>query len=239
MQPIGTPRWLDLTTDVARARAFYGAVLGWTFTDLAGGWQLAHADGAPVAAIGPGEPRAWQVFLATDAVETVAEAAVAAGGRVLLPPGDVGEMGKAARIEDPGGAWVGLWQPGTHEGFSTTGAPGSPVWFEVNTRAGARVRDFFAGLFELTAEQMEGMEYFTLHAEGRPRFGVLQMNEQWEGMDPSWMAYFAVGDTDVAAAAVTAHGGQVAHGPFDTPFGRIAVCIDPMGTAFSAIRPAA
>ena len=48
MRRTGTPCWLDLQTDVERARAFYGAALGWTFTPIGpefGEWCIARVDG--------------------------------------------------------------------------------------------------------------------------------------------------------------------------------------------------
>lgn len=239
MRRTGTPCWLDLQTDVERAKAFYGAALGWTFTPIGpefGEWCIARVDGEAVAGVGPGEPRPWQVFLHTDDIGETCMAARAAGGTVTVVPGDVGELGRAAQLRDPGGAIVGLWQPGTHTGFGVTEAPGAPAWFEVNTREGEAVRDFFAGLFDLSAETMTEMVYHTLHADGRPCYGVLQMTDAWEGIDPVWTAYFAVADADATLERVKAAGGAVLYGPFDTPFGRVAVCKDPMDTVFSTIQ---
>ena len=241
MQPHGTPCWIDLTTELAAVKPFYAGVLGWRFEDLPpelGGWTIAHADG-PVAALGPGEPRDWQVFLRADDIQATAAAVPAAGGEVTLAPGEVGEMGWAAQVRDPGGACVGLWQPGEHRGFTMSGAHGTPAWMEVNTRVSEEVRDFFGGLFGLSHQQLGDSRYYTLHAEGRPRFGVLHMNHMWEGMDPCWMVYFAVDDLDAACAAVADTGGQVEYPPFDTPFGRIAICRDPCGTPLTLVRPAA
>ena len=51
MRRTGTPCWLDLQTDVERARAFYGAALGWTFTPIGpefGEWCIARVDGEAV-----------------------------------------------------------------------------------------------------------------------------------------------------------------------------------------------
>lgn len=243
----GTPCWVDLSTpDPAAAAAFYGGVLGWTFggggADM-GGYLLAAAAGVVVAGVGPkpeeAGPPAWRVYLHTPDVDAVVAGVEARGGAVARPPGDVGPFGRMAEIQDPGGAIVGLWQPVGHDGFGAMGPQGTPVWFEVNTRDSAAVRDFFAGLFELDAEQLDGMAYFMLQAGGRPRYGVLQMDEQWAGMDPSWMVYFSVEAVDAACERVTAAGGTVAQPPFDTPFGRIGVCRDPGGAAFTLITPAA
>jgi predicted enzyme related to lactoylglutathione lyase len=48
-----------------------------------------------------------------------------------------------------------------------------------------------------------------------------------------WATSIAVDDVDVAAAAVTAHGGTVRRGPIDVPeVARVAACTDPAGTPF-------
>ena len=125
MQPHGTPCWIDIQTDVSRAKDFYGAVMGWTFKPVVGaaGWVMGMDRDQPVAAIGPGEPRDWLVFLHVSDIESATEAMVAAGGDLAVPPGDVGKLGKAAIFDDPGGTPVALWQPGTHKGFTITGNP--------------------------------------------------------------------------------------------------------------------
>lgn len=246
----GTPCWIDLPTpNAAAATRFYGAVLGWTFDgDVdGGGYIMAKAGDAVVAGIGPLSPESiedvtprWGVYLHTPDVAAAVARVQAAGtdAVVLVEPRQLGPFGSMAQLRDPWGAVVQLWQPGRHPGFTAMGPPGTPVWFEVNTRQSEGVRDFFAELFDLTHEKMGEMQYFTLHAGGRPRYGVLQMDEQWDGMDPHWMVYFSVEDTDASAEVVRAEGGTVAHGPFDTPFGRIAICKDPTGAAFTLIKPA-
>lgn len=234
MQPHGSPCWIDLETDIERARDFYSQLFGWTWTDVEGapGWVIAHVEGlGPVASMGPGTPRNWQVFLRADDVDATVARAEELGGTIDLAPGDVGPMGRMARIADPGGAKVALWQAGTLTGLGEKMGRGGPVWVEVNTWQGEAVRDFFAALFDLEQKKMEGMAYWTLNAESRPRYGVLQMTDEWKGMDPSWSTYFGVEDTDAAAAKLKELGGTVLYGPFDTPQGRIAVCRDPMGTA--------
>lgn len=241
MQPHGTPCWIDIQTDVSRAKDFYGAVMGWSFKPVVGaaGWVMGMDRDQPVAAIGPGEPRDWLVFLHVSDIESATEAMVAAGGDLAVPPGDVGKLGKAAIFDDPGGTPVALWQPGTHKGFTITGNPGTPVWFELNSHKGELVRDFFSKSMGLEAQPMPGpMTYFTLHAEGRPRYGVMQMQEARVAEQSAWIVYFQSPEVDAKAEQVKALGGQVLAGPFDSPFGRIAVCTDPMGTRFMLIRSA-
>ena len=77
--PAGVPCWADLTTpDLASARGFYGAVLGWEFEAPAGaeygGYVLARKRGAPAAGLGPlqqeGMASAWTLYFASDELPT-------------------------------------------------------------------------------------------------------------------------------------------------------------------------
>jgi len=238
MSPDGTPCWIDLATDGPRARAFYAAVLGWTYTSLGpefGDWQLAHVGGAPVAAIGSGEREGgWQVFLRTQDVNATVAAAVALGAEVPLAPGDVGDLGRAAQVASSDCPTVGLWQAGSHEGFGVTGAAGEPVWFEAHATSASGAAGLLAELFGLTTQALTGFPYVTLLSGGRPWCGVLEVAEPSE---TGWRVYFAVSDVDVAVARVAEAGGTVVSAPRDTPHGRLAVCRDPMGAVFSLLTP--
>ena len=64
-----------------------------------------------------------------------------------MGPMAVGENGKSAMLEDPGGAMLGAWQPGTQKGFEVTGEPGTPSWFELHTRDYAKSVDFYRDVF--------------------------------------------------------------------------------------------
>lgn len=238
----GAPAWVDhQSTDPAAARAFYSAVLGWDWQ--INGPEFGHYANAllgdrPVAGLGPVQEGAppmsfWTVYLATADIEADTAALTEAGGTPMMPPMQVGDFGKMVVATDPTGAVFGLWQPLEHRGFQALGEPGAPCWFEVNTPDAPRVRDFFGGIWGNETQKMEGMDYYTVHQGGQARHGVLQMTAEWEGIPPHWMVYFSVADVDAAAVTVTAEGGAVKYGPFDTPFGRIAVCQDPQGAVFS------
>ena len=239
MQPLGTPCWMDIETDVDVASAFYARVLGWRIEPMAAapGWMMAYDGSETVASIGPGTPRDWRVYLGTDDIAGFVDRCRDAGGDVIVEPGQVGDLCQVAIVRDPGGAAFGVWQSGTHTGFTTTGRPGTPVWFEVNTHHGEAVRDFYAAATGLAAEPMPGpMTYFTLQAEGRPRFGIMQMQPARAEEASAWVVYLQCADVDASAAEVTDAGGRVLSGPFDSPFGRIAVCTDPLGSRFMLIR---
>ena len=58
------------------------------------------------------------------------------------------------------------------------------------------------------------------------------MGEDAERFPSHWMPYFGVLDADATTGKVADAGGRVNQGPWDTPFGRMAVLSDPQGAVF-------
>jgi predicted enzyme related to lactoylglutathione lyase len=135
----------------------------------------------------------------------------AAGGRVLMPPTTMGPSGRMAMVADPGGAAVGVWQADQHIGAGVVDEPGAMTWWEVNTRAFEACKDFYGQVFGWDAEKLEapGVNHATWKLDGRTVGGMLEMNEQWEGIPSSGMVYVAVAGTDEAASRATELGGPV------------------------------
>jgi uncharacterized protein len=243
-RPPGEPNWTDLSTpDLNKAREFYGQIFGWNFIDTGpefGHYQLALMKGQSAAGIGPMQPgspmpSAWTVYFSTDDAAADTARVAQLGGQVMVDAFPVGDLGSMAICADPTGAVFGLWQAGSHIGASIETEPGAITWAEVNTRDSAAVCDFYGKLFNLTANKVEGAEYFQLGRDGNILCGVMQMDEHWGDLPPHWMQYFAVADTDASVESVKATGGTVHIEPFDTPYGRIAVIGDPFGATFSIL----
>jgi predicted enzyme related to lactoylglutathione lyase len=113
--------WAELyTPDIARAAAFYHAVLGWetsavtfpggvyttvssrgTAEEGAFGGMVPLADD-PVEA-GENRPH-WLPYIGAEDPDAVAARAAELGGRVRMPPTSVPGVGRLARLEDPHGA---------------------------------------------------------------------------------------------------------------------------------------
>ncbi len=245
--PVGQPIWFDLMTpDPEAARAFYAAVLGWTY-DVSGPemhhYAIARSNDAVAAGIGGMEagasyPPAWTVYFGTDDAEATTRAIEAAGGRTLAPATDVAQLGRMAICQDPTGAVFGLWQPGEHTGAGVVDEHGAMTWCDVNTRAPDVASAFYASVFGLRHEVNNdgGGPYHLLHRGDVPVCGVMPMTPEWGDMPPHWSAYFAVRDVEQAHAAVLANGGQLLHGPFATPYGRIIVVMDPQGASLCLIQ---
>jgi predicted enzyme related to lactoylglutathione lyase len=235
-----------MAPDLPAARTFYGAVLGWSCaesSDEYGGYVIAEVDGRAAAGIGPqqpGAPAAWTLYFASDDADATAARVSELGGTVLLPPGDVGPLGRMFVATDPSGAPFGVWQAGEHIGAGIANEPGAMTWEDLRTRDPDSARAFFAELFGFRFEEIpqagDGADYRIMFRPGEqaPLGGIGGML----GLEgpPQWLVYFGAVDTPAAAAAAEPAGGTVLVPPFDTPFGRQAGLADPGGAAFWVIE---
>ncbi|RDI63823.1 VOC family protein [Nocardia pseudobrasiliensis] len=251
----GDPCWVELyATDTDRAVEFYGELLGWTAESNPdfGGYITFRKDGNSVAGGmrndgSDGAPDQWTVYLAAPDAQVVAEAAAAKGGRVVVPPMRVGELGSMAVLGDPSGAGVGVWQPAVHTGFGAFGLVdggrwsdhvGYPSWFELHTADYDRALGFYREVFgwqdPFTVSDTPEFRYTTIHATSPMLGGVMDSSAFLPaGVPGSWRTYFGVDDVDAAVKTLVDLGGSVERGPENTPYGRIASVIDPGGVSFS------
>jgi len=241
----GTPIWVDVTVkDVDKGRRFYGDLFGWESEDgdpAFGGYTMFTKGGKLVAGIGPAmdesQPFVWSTYLATEDADKTTELVTSAGGKVLVPPMDIGDAGRMAVYADPTGAAVGVWQPDQNPGAQVANEPSTWTWSELSTRDVAAAKAFYTSAFPLTAQPAEfDPSYTTLHADGRAVAGLMTMPAAYPPQVPAhWATYFAVEDTDAAVARLTELGGAVRQPTFDTPAGRTAVVADPCGGVFALI----
>ena len=153
----------------------------------------------------------------------------------------VGDLGTMAVLGDPGGAGIGVWQPGLSKGFGVLGEAGTPSWFELHTRDYEVAVEFYRTVFRWDTEVVSdtpGFRYTTLtHGDG-PLAGIMDAADFLpEGVPAHWSVYFGVGDTDAALARIVELGGSVVQPAEDTPYGRLAAAADPTGARFKLVAP--
>ncbi|MGH3911907.1 MAG: VOC family protein [Pseudonocardiaceae bacterium] len=250
--PAGTPCWIDLSVpDLDAAKAFYGAVLGWSFFDSGaefGHYQICQVDGRAAAAIGPcqseDQPRVWTIYLASEDADGTAKMISENGGTVLVEPFDIPGNGRMCIALDPQGAAFGVWQAAGQHGAEVYVEPGSLIWTDARLPDPDAGRAFYTSVFGYRYEHldMEGApsDYTTIHfdaaRDGEPVGGIGGMMGAPEGTPPHWLAYFLVSDADATVASATTAGGTILAEPFDTPFGRMAGITDPHGAVFFVVE---
>jgi uncharacterized protein len=248
--PNGTPCWVDYgAADLDATKAFYSSLLGWEYTGGEpefGGYLTATLNGQHAAGLGPqqdpNDPPRWTTYFAADDAAATAARITEAGGTVLMGPMQVGPMGTMVIALDPQGNPFGLWQSGVNTGVRIHNEPGALAWNELMAGDTAAAKEFYAGVFGFTFDQMdaetagEGMDYSTFNTGGNPLGGLGASDPS---MPKGWLTCFAVDSTDAAVATVEAKGGKVTMPAMDTPFGRFAIVEDPWGAPFELMGPTA
>jgi len=249
--PSGTPCWIDLgVKDTGAARAFYGSLFGWEIQPgppEAGGYAMCLKDGRPVAGIGPGPgaadaPASWTTYIAADSADETAARIRAAGGRLMMEPMDVMDVGRMAMAADPAGAVFGLWQSRTHTGAGLANEPDTLCWNENMSRDFEGNKAFYRAVFGYDYDDMStaGFTYAAVKVGGAEVGGIGELGpEVPAGIPAHWSVYFAVADTDATTAAVARLGGSVVRPAWESPWGKMAVVSDDQGAAFSLIGIAA
>ena len=244
--PDGTPCWVDYgAPDPAGARAFYGELFGWTFTDESqefGGYVNALLGGNQVAGMGPqqdaGDPVAWTTYFATSDITQHVQRITDAGGSIQFPPMEVGPMGTMTIALDPQGNGFGLWQAGTHTGVQVANEPGSLAWNEAAVDDPAAARRFYTAVFGFTWDDVPGLEgYGTFRGGDRgPDHPYGGLGGAQPGLPTGWATCFSVASADATTAAVERLGGKVVAAAEATGFGRFAVVEDPWGGVFEVLQ---
>jgi len=242
----GTPAWVDIGTDVAGAKAFYGGLFGWSAQqagppDETGGYGFFLKAGKMVAGYGPKQdsgPPFWSTYVAVADADATAKKVEAAGGTVVVAPMDVMTAGRMAVFHDSQGAVISVWQPGDHTGAQLVDEPGTMCWSELRARDVDAANAFYAAVFDWEPETHEGpMPYTEYRLGGQTVAGMMGIPPTTPPGAPSqWLVYFGVDDPDAALPTTEKLGGSVRMPAMDFPGGRFAVLADPQGATFGVLR---
>lgn len=248
--------WYELMTpDVAGAKTFYEAVVGWSLIDPApqtnGYGFIANADGGMTGGIleltsdmtDHGARPCWLGYIGVDDVDACLAEITAAGGSVLMPPRDVPMAGRIAMVADCCGAPFYIMTPtpppggGTSTAFSVDLA-GRCGWNELMAGNVDQALDFYTSLFGWTRPEPMDMgefgKYHFIEHDGIPIGAIMQKMAQVPV--PMWSHYFRVASIAAATEVLAAHGGQTVNGPMEVPGGDwIVQGMDPQGAFFSLV----
>jgi len=225
--------------------------------------RLRGGDVAAVGSIPEGAPpmASWNTYVWVDSADETASKAIAAGGKALMEPFDVMDAGRMAVLADPEGAVFCVWQPKQHRGAAIVNEPGSLNFNGLNTRDPAGAKAFYGSVFGWQTLGLEGgFQMWTLPGYGdHLEAGDPQMRERMAEVGapagfedvvaslnpipddqpdtpPHWGVTFAVDDADAIAAKAAELGATVIVAPFDAPWVRMTVLVDPQGATFIASK---
>ncbi len=240
--------WYELmTTDMAAARAFYAAVVGWDARDAStvdltyALFTSAHtAVGGlmdlPVEARRKGATPRWMGYVAVDDVDASASQLKRLGGAIFVPPTDT-NIGRIAVVADPQAATLALVS-GLKLGEAAPAASGQMArvgWHELLAVDPTSAFAFYGKLFgwqKVDAESGALGNYQSFAAGGQTLGGMFSKREREPF--PFWLYYINVDDIEAATQRVRSLGGRIFEGPLQVPGGSwVARCIDPQGAMFA------
>ncbi len=114
----GTPSWFELTTkDLDKAEKFYRDVFGWS-VKKGGDYREITAAGAKAPQGGMMElaphhgpvPPHWKIYFTVEDCDGDTQRVKTLGGKVLVPPMDIPDVGRFSVVSDPAGATFALFQ---------------------------------------------------------------------------------------------------------------------------------
>lgn len=253
--------WYELmTTDMAGAKAFYDAVIGWDIQShgmpsatgaqyhmimrsdgKSAGGALALSDEMRAGGAQPG----WLGYVAVHDVDAAAGKVEAAGGSVLMPPVDMPGVGRFALVADQSGAAIYVMTPTPPPGhedavsdvFSET-EPQRCSWQELASgdldAALALYCDLFGWQLPEPMDMGPNGKYHFIAQNGVTIGGAV--NKPAEMPVSAWTYYFRVPSIPNAVTAVEARGGTVLMGPHPIPGGdHIIHGRDPQGAHFALV----
>ena len=106
------------TTDLEKAKAFYGKLFDWSLEDV----PMGPGDTYTLVKVGegtgggmmrqpvPGAPSMWLAYVLVDDIRAATEKARSLGARVVKDVTEVGGMGWFSVLVDPTGAAFALWK---------------------------------------------------------------------------------------------------------------------------------
>jgi uncharacterized protein len=123
---VGPVAWAELiTSDTAKAGAFYSDLFGWTRNEQKMGpdytYTIFMAGDRQAGGMGGKMPNmdvtGWVTYFGVDNVDAKTEAAKGAGATQLVPPSDIPNIGRFSWLKDPQGALFALFQGGPGGGM--------------------------------------------------------------------------------------------------------------------------
>jgi predicted enzyme related to lactoylglutathione lyase len=245
--------WCELgTTDQEAAKKFYAEIFEWETHEIPiwpdSSYTILHIGAKDIGALYQlGEERLrkgiqphWLSYIAVGSADNCARSITASGGRLMMYPFDVFDLGKMTVAQDPTGATFAIWQPLRYIGAKIRNENNAMCWNELVTDDIAAAKDFYGRVFGWNAITKEsGSTSYTKFyigdpARGNAVGGMRRMDETRENTPPHWMVHFCVDDCSAIAEKARSLGAAICNLSDNLPnLRRIAVIRDQQGAVFS------
>jgi predicted enzyme related to lactoylglutathione lyase len=246
---MGRVIWREtMTKDVAKAKAFYGGLFGWSFKDMdmgpGGIYPIIENGGVGIGgmmALTPEMakvPAHWTSYVAVKDVDAAVATATQHGGGKTWGPMDVPNVGRMGGVHGFDGAALSIMKPeGPDQERPARPPVGSFCWETLTTADVDRAKTFWSAV----------CGWQTFAGGGMPTFGVAAGMENQVAdiqpaqgpVPPNWLTYVVVEKIEPSCEKAAKLGGKVMMPAMPVPgIGRIAVIVDDQGAALGLFEPA-
>jgi len=259
-EQLGAFIWYELlTSDLAKAKAFYHKIFHWRIADSGQAemhYCINHAldpqtgDEHPVGGMMQIDPEqcgevkpSWLGYISVADVDRQIAAITEAGGQELMPPMDIPDVGRIAMVTDVQGVPFYIMkpigdQPSLAFAFDRPQL-GHCAWNELVSADTESAKAFYFSQFQWHKDgEMPlgpGLNYEFL--KGQTVFGAM-MPMLGNAVSAQWNYYFRVVDIDLAASHIVELGGQIVSGPDPIPGGEFSMnAKDPQSVPFALVGP--
>ena len=249
--------WYELmTSDAEGAKAFYDAVVGWNIGEAVAEYNgyrmIGRSDGGMAGGVLPitdemrehGARPGWLGYINVANVDDKVAAIEAAGGRALMPPTDIPNVGRIAMVADPQGAPFYVMKPippaNEPEARSDVFSPREIqrcAWNELVTTDLDAARRFYPQQFGWELGDVMPMgpmgDYQFIQQDGQMIGAMFAPPDR----QPAWRFCFRVDSLDRSIEAIRSGGGEILFGPTEVPGGGMIIqATDPQGAFFMLIE---
>ncbi|MEU8798688.1 VOC family protein [Spirillospora sp. NPDC048819] len=251
--PPGFASWVELASpDLEASKHFYCELFGWyTYTltaDSVGEYEvftLGDIQGPEIGGMyelaDNSQRSSWTIYFRTDDIPATLDAVRDAGGRVLVEPMDIADLGRMAQCSDSQGAYFALWTAYNLKGAGVVDEPSAMCWVELACPDIDEARRFYGQVFgwKSVDRSYYAPTYVNWKVGNWSVAGMVPLEEWWPAGFPShWTPYFWVSDCDAVAARAADLGARIHVPPTDIQPGRFSVMTDPAGARLAVITPA-
>jgi predicted enzyme related to lactoylglutathione lyase len=239
--------WHDLfTRDTFNAREFYTNLFGWSYQTYSTGgktYTLFSYKGKSIAGMVELEPgneneNQWISYLSVLDVNLAAGHVTTNGGKVLLSPRMLHQLGELAIFTDPDGAAFGILSSMSGDPEDFLVQANEWVWADLLVKRPLEITRFYQGIanYEVVDDTRSAEpDDYILRTSGFARAGVGPLPAS--DVLPNWLPYVRVANITNSVTKVMQLGGTVIMQPDVAVFGgKLSVVADPTGAVFGIVQ---
>lgn len=241
---VGKFVWHDLITkDIEGALKFYRDLLNWNYSEFEMGgpdkYNMIQVGDKTIGGFVNPEmedvPPHWSAYVTVADMDKSIESVKSLGGRVVLGPREIPNVGSFAVTFDPQGASIDLYTS-LEEVPSDQPKPqfGEFCWDECLADDPAEAANYYGKVFGWTYKEVDmgpSGKYWMAKRGELDAAGIMKKPADVPA-PPHWMTYVFVADLDATTRKAGELGGKVLSEPFPVPnIGRVSIIQDSVGAA--------